>query len=118
MSTTLYGISNCDTVKKARQWLQTHTIEYHFHDFRKDGLAAAQVKKWLDTLGADTLINRRGTTFRQLSDADKQRLETDPITVLCEYPALIKRPVLSTGKQLTVGFKPELYQSLFTQHTL
>lgn len=118
MSTTLYGISNCDTVKKARRWLDEHGIDHHFHDFRKEGLNPEQAKIWLAALGADTLINRRGTTFRQLSESDKQRLEKDTVTVLCEFPALIKRPVLNTGKQFHAGFNAEHYQKLFRSHTL
>jgi arsenate reductase len=118
MSTTIYGISNCDTVKKARRWLDDHAIEYRFHDFRKDGLDKAQVEEWLASVGAEILINKRGTTFRQLSDSDKKRLEKDSAIVLCEYPALIKRPVLTTGKQIQIGFSDAQYQTLFRKHTL
>jgi arsenate reductase len=118
MSTTLYGISNCDAVKKARNWLDKHGIVYHFHDFRKDGLDITLIKSWLTYVGSDTLINKRGTTFRNLSASNKLRIEKDPHGILQEYPTLIKRPVLNTGKQLFVGFSETQYQSLFRTHTL
>jgi Spx/MgsR family transcriptional regulator len=118
MSTTLYGISNCDTVRKARRWLDEHGITYHFHDFRKDGLSPEQLKHWLSELGADSLVNKRGTTFRQLSASEKECLDNDPGSVLSEHPALIKRPLLNTGKHLHVGFSDTQYQNLFRSHTL
>ena len=110
---TLYGIKNCDTVKKARQWLDSHGIAYRFHDFRVDGLTAAQ----LDDLAArsdwQTLLNRNSTSWRQLtvaqqSDLDQQRA----CALMLEFPTLIKRPVLDTGGQLMIGFKADLYQAL------
>lgn len=118
MTTIIYGISNCDTVKKARRWLDDHAIDHHFHDFRKEGLSNSLVKTWIDTIGIETLVNKRGTTYRLLSDDVKQQLESDPIPVLCEQPTLIKRPVLVTGKNVHVGFSNDQYQSYFRTHSL
>lgn len=118
--TTLFGIPNCDTVKKARVWLDKHNIEHHFHDFRKDGLEKTQAQKWLDALGAEKVVNKRSTTWKQLSDAEKeQALSGDSAALLIQYPTLIKRPVLETGSKTTnsnvsVGFKPDQYQSIFS----
>lgn len=119
MTTTLYGIKNCDTVKAARHWLETHHIEYRFHDFRADGLTLAQVQAWLQELGADTLINKRSTTWKQLDATTRAGLsENNAASLLVANPTLIKRPLLDIGHQRAVGFSTELYQSLFKQHTL
>jgi len=110
-SVTLYGIPNCDTVKKARAWLDAQGIAYTFHDFKKQGLDAPLAKAWLGTLGADTLINRKGTTWRALDDARKA-LAAQPagaLTLVTEQPSLIKRPVLDRDGALSVGFTPETY---------
>jgi Spx/MgsR family transcriptional regulator len=112
--TTLYGIPNCDTVKKARKWLDDSGIEYRFHDFRKDGLTADQVKPWVEALGWETLVNKRSTTWKGLDDATKSTLNDDSVIALVlEQPTLIKRPLLDNGDQPQVGFKPALYQELF-----
>ena len=111
----LYGIPNCDTVKKARTWLQTNGIEFRFHDFRKDGLDKADVKQWLDALGLDTVLNKKGTTWRKLPE-DVRNGVVDAKTalpLLVEQPSLIKRPVLVAGKTLRCGFKADDYAEIF-----
>lgn len=114
MTTTLYGISNCDTVKKARAWLQEQGIEYQFHDFRKDGLNQQLLTQWLKTTDWETLLNKRGTTWRQLPDADKAAPTAESVlTLFLDHPTLIKRPVLATNDQLLIGFKPDQYQKAF-----
>ncbi|MFB9886994.1 ArsC family reductase [Balneatrix alpica] len=109
---TLYGIPNCDTVKKARKWLEGQQLDYRFHDFRKDGLDNAQLQQWCKQLGWEALINTRGTTWRKLSDSERQVSNSEQaIALMLANPSLIKRPVLDTGTTLHLGFKPELYQS-------
>ncbi len=109
--TTLYGIKNCDTVKKARKWLQDNGIEYTFHDFREDGIDERQVKTWLDEIGASSLVNKRSTTWKQLTESEKeQALGDKAVGLICANPTLIKRPLLDTGKNRYVGFKPDNYQ--------
>ncbi len=110
MSVTMYGIKNCDTVKKARRWLEENGIGYRFHDFRQDGLDSKQANAWLRELGSDQLVNRRGTTWRNLPDAEKGRLNA---ALLVQYPALIKRPLLDTGKIRHLGFSPSDYREIF-----
>lgn len=110
---TLYGIPNCDTVKKARTWLTDNGIAYHFHDFRKDGLDAATVKGWIAALGLDTVLNRKGTTWRQLPETVRTSINDDnAIVLLVEQPTLIKRPVLVKGKALKCGFKADEYAAI------
>lgn len=112
--TTLYGISNCDSVKKARRWLDAQGINYRFHDFRADGLTAAQIGDWLSELGAETLVNKRSTTWKALSDAQKAALsERSATQLILDNPTLIKRPLLDTGGERIVGFKAEIYATLF-----
>ena len=108
---TLYGIRNCDTVKKARRWLEENGVEYRFHDFRKDALDKPLVAQWLAEVGSPVLLNKRGTTWRKLTPEQQQRAESDELAaLLTEQPALIKRPVLlSADKPIMVGFKPEHY---------
>ncbi len=108
----LYGISNCDTVKKAKKWLDAGQIDYRFHDFRKDGLTAQDIERWVALIGTDKLINKRGTTWRQLSDAEKAKAESDPIEILLQYPAIIKRPLLEGHSVCEVGFNENLYSDL------
>ena len=111
---TLYGIKNCDTVKKARIWLEHHKVDYHFHDFRADGLSAAQVKTWITEIGLETLVNKRSTTWKELDEATKTYFnEATAATVISENPTLIKRPLLDTGKQKYVGFKDTEYTNIF-----
>lgn len=104
MPITLYGISNCDTVKKARAWLEARGIAHQFHDYRKHGADPALVAEWMAEMGVDAVMNRRGTTYRKLSDADKARAEFDPVALMAEQPSLIKRPVVVHEGGLLVGF--------------
>jgi arsenate reductase len=110
--TTLYGIKNCDTMKKARAWLDAHGVAYTFHDYKTQGIDRARLETWIKALGWETLLNRAGTTFKKLPDADKQGLTgKKAVALMLAQPSMIKRPVLDTGRALHVGFKPELYQS-------
>ena len=112
--TTLYGIKNCDTVKKARRWLDDNKIDYHFHDFRADGLEKTQIRDWVTELGWETLVNKRSTTWKALDDSLKATLNNQTIIdVIADAPTLIKRPLLDTGKQRRVGFKATDYEQLF-----
>ncbi|MDO3385799.1 ArsC family reductase [Gilvimarinus sp. SDUM040013] len=112
---TLYGIKNCDTVKKARKWLDQADVAYHFHDLRSDGLSERQVQGWLAAVGTDTLINKRSTTWKGLNDIEKaQALQADSATaILLNNPTLIKRPVLECNGNVHIGFKAEHYHTLF-----
>lgn len=109
---TVYGIPNCDTCRKARRWLDDRGADYRFHDFRKDGLERATVAAWLAELGADVLVNRRGTTWRQLPEQDRARLETDAADLLVAHPTLIKRPVIDLGDRRQVGFAAAQIETL------
>src|ERR1043166_8279169 len=109
---TIYGIKNCDTMKKARAWLDDHGVMYDFHDYKAAGIAGDKLKKWSDELGWETLLNRAGTTFRKLPDSDCEGLnERKALALMLAQPSMIKRPVLDLGGNLLVGFKPELYGS-------
>jgi len=112
---TLYGIKNCDTVKKARAWLDANSIGYRFHDFRTDGIDTTTINAWLKTLGTDTLVNKRGTTWRGL-DAGLQALVGTSRTadILNEYPALMKRPVLVNDNDVYCGFSEAQYKQIFS----
>ncbi len=111
---TLYGISNCDTVKKARTWLDTQGANYTFHDFRKDGITEADIKTWVDALGWEGLINKRSTTWKQLDDAIKAELSDNTIIpILLKSPTLIKRPLLAQNGEYSVGFKAADYEKRF-----
>lgn len=108
----LYGISNCDTVKKARKWLEQQSINYIFHDFRKDGLTGKELKNWLTEIGQDVLINKRSTTWRTLPEADKKNLsQANAIKLMLANPTLIKRPVLVSNNHVIVGFNPAEYKN-------
>jgi arsenate reductase len=110
MTTTIYGIKNCDTMKKARAWLDGHGVAYEFHDYKTAGAPKEKLKAWCDELGWETLLNRAGTTFRKLPEADKEGLsERKALALMLEQPSMIKRPVLEVGGKLLVGFKPEIY---------
>lgn len=112
---TLYGISNCDTVKKARTWLDQAQVAYTFHDFRKDGLTREQVTAWVAALGWETLVNKRSTTWKGLDESTKAGLNNSTvIDIILDQPTLIKRPLLDRGGKLQVGFKDADYQYLFT----
>ena len=111
MAITIYGIKNCDTMKKARAWLDGHDVAYDFHDYNTAGIAKDQLKRWSGELGWETLLNRAGTTFKKLPDADKEGLnERKAIALMLAQPSMIKRPVLELGGgKLLVGFKPADY---------
>jgi len=112
--TTVYGIKNCDTVKKACKWLDKNNIDYQFHDFRKDGLTQAKVKQWFSQVDWELLLNRRGTTWRKLSDNEKDSInKTNAIKLMTEQPTLIKRPVIEHSKNVLVGFSEEAYKEIF-----
>ncbi|MGQ3676592.1 ArsC family reductase [Xanthobacter sp. TB0139] len=114
MTVTIYGIKACDTMKKARTWLDTHGVSYSFHDYKKDGLLRPVLEGWAQQLGWSVLLNRAGTTFRKLPEADKSELDADKaIALMLEHTSLIKRPVLDLNGQLLVGFKPEAYEAAF-----
>jgi arsenate reductase len=111
---TIYGIKNCDTMKKARSWLESHKIPHGFHDYKVAGIDKARLEGWVKQVGWQVLINRAGTTFRKLSDADKEDItEHKAVALMLAQPSLIKRPVLVAKGKLTVGFKPEEYKNLF-----
>ncbi|MBQ0824408.1 ArsC family reductase [Microvirga terrae] len=110
MATTLYGIRNCDTVKKARAWLEGRGLPYAFHDYKAEGIDRARLESWVSQVGWESLLNRAGTTFRKLPESDKANLErTKAIALMLDQPSMIKRPVLDHGGRVVVGFKPELY---------
>ena len=107
---TLYGIRNCDTVKKARAWLDKQGVAYAFHDYKLAGIERPRLEQWCKELGWERVLNRAGTTFRKLSDTDKAGLDAaQAIRLMLEQPSLIKRPVLDLGKRRLIGFKPEEY---------
>jgi arsenate reductase len=111
---TLYGIKACDTMKKARDWLDSHRVAYAFHDYKAAGVDRAVLEGWARKLGWETLLNRNGTTFRSLPDADKASLDqAKAIALMLAQPSMIKRPVLDVGGALTVGFKPDAYAAVF-----
>ncbi len=111
MTSIIYGIKNCDTMKKARAWLDDHGIGHDFHDYKAAGIDLARLKGWAAKLGWETLLNRAGTTFRKLPDADKAGLtEARALALMLDQPSMIKRPVLEVGDKLLVGFKPEIYE--------
>src|SRR3989440_11541486 len=106
----IYGIKNCDTMKKARAWLDGQRVAYTFHDYKIEGIEKDRLKSWCDELGWETLLNRAGTTFRKLPDSDREGLnERKAIALMLAQPSMIKRPVLDLGGRLVVGFKPEIY---------
>jgi len=113
---TLYGIANCDTMKKARAWLDGHGIVYEFHDYKKAGLDEAVLRAWVEELGWETLINRRGQMWRKLDPAVRERLdEAGAIRVMLATPSIIRRPLLDTGNERHVGFSDAAYAELFGQ---
>ena len=113
-ATTVYGIKNCDTIKKARKWLDQHGIDYTFHDVRSDGLEESALRGWIKTVGWETLLNTRGTTWRKLPEQDRTDMnESKAVQLMLAQPAIIKRPVLKQGKAILVGFKEDDYKKLF-----
>lgn len=114
MTITIYGIPNCDTMKKARAWLEDHGVDYVFHDYRKQGLEPGRLDGWMEKLGWEVLLNKAGTTFRKLPDTDKENIDTGRAKALMlAHPTMIKRPVLDVDGRLLVGFKPEAYAEAF-----
>ncbi len=112
---TLYGIKNCDTVKKARKWLDDNGFDYRFHDFREDGLSSEQVEQWLKEFGWETLINKRSTSWKALDDSTRNSLsDATAVAVILDSPTLIKRPLMDYGKGKTLGFKADNYASLLS----
>jgi arsenate reductase len=112
MGITVYGIKNCDTVKKARRWLEERDIDYRFHDFRSDGLEEKQLKKWIKALGWETVLNRRGTTWRKLPEKTRDGVTAEKaVALMLEQPVLIKRPIVENGKDILIGFDAEAWQN-------
>lgn len=113
---TIYGITNCDTMKKARAWLDKHGVTYDFHDYKAKGVERERVEGWAKEVGWETLINRAGTTFRKLADYEKTALnEKKAITLMVGQPTMIKRSVLDLGDRIIVGFRPEIYAAAFSR---
>jgi arsenate reductase len=111
MSTIVYGIRNCDTVKKARAWLDGAGIAYDFHDYKTQGVDRARLEGWVERRGWEVLLNRAGTTFRNLAEADKADLDAArAVALMCAQPSMIKRPVVEADETLLVGFKPAEWQ--------
>jgi arsenate reductase len=114
MPTKIYGIRNCDTMKKAFTWLKDHDVQHDFHDYRAEGIDAGSIKTWVKALGWEKVLNRASTTFKELPEADKADLdEAKAIALMVQKPTMIKRPMLVTANTITAGFKPEIYASLF-----
>ncbi|GAC1629395.1 MAG: ArsC family reductase [Bradyrhizobium sp.] len=113
---TIYGIKNCDTMKKARAWLDGHGVAYDFHDYKAAGIAKEKLKAWSDQVGWETLLNRAGTTFRKLPEAEKEDLnERKALALMLAQPSMIKRPVLELADKLLVGFKRDIYAKEVTR---
>ncbi len=116
MAITLYGIKNCDTMKKACAWLDAHGVACAFHDYKTQGIDAAHLEAWSKELGWDVLLNRSGTTFRKLPESEKENLtERKAIALMLAQPSAIKRPVLDLGGKRLVGFRPDIYASTFAK---
>ncbi len=113
---TMYGIPNCDTIKKARRWLDDQGVAHAFHDYRKDGVDEGHLRAWVKEHGWEALLNRAGTTFRKLPDAEKQSVDAEKaVALMLTNPAMIKRPVLDLGDCRAVGFAAEKYSTLFAE---
>ena len=113
MRITIYGIRNCDTMKKAKAWLEAHGVDHDFHDYKTEGIDRATLEKWAKTVGWEVLLNRAGTTFRKLPDDAKQNIdERKAIKLMLEQPSMIKRPVLERGRTLLVGFTEDCYSAI------
>lgn len=114
MTVTIYGIKNCDTIKKARKWLADQGVEAVFHDYKSSRIDAAHLERWCAAAGWETVLNRAGTTFRKLDEAEKQDLDqAKAIRLMLAQPSMIKRPVIDAADRVLVGFKPELYAQFF-----
>jgi arsenate reductase len=114
MTTVLYGIRNCDTVKKARDWLDREGIAYEFHDYKLKGVDAGLLKAWCKEFGWESVLNRSGTTFRKLPEPEKQNLDPEKaVRLMLAQPSMIKRPIIETGSRRIVGFSPQTYAEAF-----
>lgn len=111
----VYGIPNCDTVKKAITWLKDHNVAYEFHDYKKLGISEAKLEEWLTQVPHDKLVNRAGTTFKKLTDEEKAKItdNASAIALMLEKTSVIKRPIVESDKILAIGFKPEEYEAVF-----
>ncbi|MCZ3380800.1 ArsC family reductase [Kosakonia sp. SOY2] len=115
---TMYGIKNCDTIKKARRWLEAQRVEYRFHDYRADGIHADLLRTFVDELGREALLNTRGTTWRKLDEAQRATITSDDaaIALMLEMPAIIKRPLLcAPGKPMLLGFNESSYEKFINE---
>lgn len=116
MPTTIYGIKNCDTMKKARVFLDEHGVDYAFHDYKASGIDRPHLERWCREAGWETVLNRGGTTFRKLPDAARENLDEErAIALMLEQPSMIKRPVLEKDGRLLIGFKPEIYERFLAE---
>ncbi|MCG7498439.1 ArsC family reductase [Vibrio sp. Of7-15] len=116
MTTQVFGIKNCDTIKKARKWLTAEEIDYTFHDYRVDGINEEMIQNFVAQLGWEAMVNKRGTTYRQLSDEQKETLNQDTaIALMIEFPAMIKRPLLVHNDEYHLGFKADQYSAIFNK---
>jgi len=115
MSVVMYGIKNCDTIKKAKKWLEANGVEFTFHDYRQDGLSNPLLDTLENSLGWEAMINKRGTTWRKLDEDIKSSIDKESaMTLMLDNPAIIKRPILDTGKTLEIGFSVDNYQHVFS----
>lgn len=115
MTLTVYGIPNCDTIKKARKWLEAHDVAHAFHDYKKAGIDEAQLMRWIDAIGWEPLLNKRGTTYRKLSDDDKADIDAAKAArLMAANPSMIKRPVIEGAENLIVGFDEQVYADRLT----
>tara|TARA_R110002167_G_scaffold46354_3_gene138409 strand:- start:3161 stop:3511 length:351 start_codon:yes stop_codon:yes gene_type:complete len=115
MTPTLYGIPNCDTMKKARVWLDQHGVAYSFHDYKKAGIDRDSLDRWVAEQGWTVVLNRAGTTFRKLPEAERTDLDAEQaIALMLAQPSMIKRPVLDLGDRRIIGFKPDIYAAAFS----
>lgn len=111
---TMYGIPNCDTIKKAKKWLEANGIDYEFHDYKKKGITKAKLKDWCKQADWEVLLNRRGTTWRKLDEETKASInKTSAIDIMAENTSIIKRPVIETGDDILVGFSTDTYEAAF-----
>lgn len=116
MPTTLYGIGNCDTIAKARKWMEQRSIAYNFHDYKKAGITQEKLSDWCILLGWEVVLNKGGTTFKKLPEANKQNIDDNKaIMLMMENPSMIKRPILEHGDEILVGFKSGEYEALLIE---
>ena len=115
---TLYGIKNCDTVKKARRWLEQHDVDYTFHDFREDGIDRSAVAEWIGELGWESVVNKRSTSWKALDESVRNGMdEASAVSAIMDQPTLVKRPLLDTGAERFTGFSVDSYNRIFNAHS-